>query len=574
MLDATKGMNYNQQRVLGLLKEIDGICKPRGIAFYLGAGSMIGAIRHGGFIPWDDDADIYMKRADWKRFVDAFNEAPIPNRVLLDPEITPEACYTIHRYVNVATSELYRYHLASPQPDGLMIDVLVLDDIPDNEQARMEHIKNLTEYSNVLVQATSYSHKCPVSTEGRSLQQRVKREGREAVLADYRQRLFNYPEGMCNHLVQCDAGVPHVWRKEVFDTPRYVPFEDTTMPVATDVFAALTGAFNEDWMYIPSAAEQETHIVTRDYTIGHSIIYNDAAQFFDKDAVNANYVERNWRVIDSAEELKRLNEELNWFSDEYVRMKYIDFDAQEIQQWLEQHNYKKLNEYYSLYFTHQCSKRHIGRPSYAHWYRAHYPTYLDCGDDFLYGALRTLFHNKLLSNVHRILLARVRTGLPLTSELASIEKEYEDTCTLLSAYFLEDPTGAYDLLPHMVKQYPHNPYVCELQLRHVYSSDKDKAFAMAKEHLCQFTGSSLAQKMIGDWYREHEEYKEAYEAYRKLIEQSLDGIVLKELRDEIVADDTFAALAEGQQVYDAVVLSLSGKKAQACALLGFDANGK
>lgn len=57
-----------QLKQLSILEEIDKICKRHNIEYWLDGGSLLGAIRHGGFIPWDDDIDIAMSLEDEKRF--------------------------------------------------------------------------------------------------------------------------------------------------------------------------------------------------------------------------------------------------------------------------------------------------------------------------------------------------------------------------------------------------------------------------------------------------------------------------------------------------------------------------
>ena len=73
-----------------MLSEVDRICKKYDIQYYLHGGTFLGAVRHQDFIPWDDDVDILFLRADYERFLDAFEKEADPRFQLLRFERYPQ----------------------------------------------------------------------------------------------------------------------------------------------------------------------------------------------------------------------------------------------------------------------------------------------------------------------------------------------------------------------------------------------------------------------------------------------------------------------------------------------------
>ena len=79
----------HQQFLLQTYKRFDDFCQEHQLVFYAAYGTMIGAIRHHGFIPWDDDLDVFMLRKDYDRFVELRSELKDPSykiSIFLDGE--------------------------------------------------------------------------------------------------------------------------------------------------------------------------------------------------------------------------------------------------------------------------------------------------------------------------------------------------------------------------------------------------------------------------------------------------------------------------------------------------------
>lgn len=134
-----------QNLMTTILKDFDKLCKDNGLQYWIESGTLLGAKRHGGFIPWDDDIDVSMMREDYKKFIEIVKEK-LPDDLYYQ-DITTEDGITYgwakvrHRFSKIVEEEDAKYS------EGMFIDIFPYDyySSKDDEKLRKksEFIKNL-----------------------------------------------------------------------------------------------------------------------------------------------------------------------------------------------------------------------------------------------------------------------------------------------------------------------------------------------------------------------------------------------------------------------------------------------
>ena len=127
------------QANLKILKEIDRICRKHGIQYLLDSGTLLGAVRHKGFIPWDDDADVAFTRPDYQAFLQVVRSELPDDMELLEPkdlrggkafyDFTARIIYKKSRtHDNTDEMKYYEGRL-----NHLWVDLFTIDELPQNK---------------------------------------------------------------------------------------------------------------------------------------------------------------------------------------------------------------------------------------------------------------------------------------------------------------------------------------------------------------------------------------------------------------------------------------------------------
>lgn len=151
-------MNDLQSIEYEILKEFIRVCDTLSLKYFLVCGTALGAVKYGGFIPWDDDVDVALPRSDYERFI---CEAPalLPENIFVQnyhtdpafPKIFTKLRRSDTTYIEKASQKL-------PINHGVFIDVFPLDGYPEDagEQAKLEKLKK--KYKLRLSCAFSYNY--------------------------------------------------------------------------------------------------------------------------------------------------------------------------------------------------------------------------------------------------------------------------------------------------------------------------------------------------------------------------------------------------------------------------------
>ena len=147
-----------QARLLEILKVIDQVCREHHLTYYLLAGTMLGAVRHGGFIPWDDDADVGMPRGDYEQFVAHADEWLPDGFELVIGGKTKGYPYPFARVQDARST--YIMHRSYDFVGGLPIDLFPLDGMTGPSLSRSWHYFRYRHWRKILylIHTDPYKH--------------------------------------------------------------------------------------------------------------------------------------------------------------------------------------------------------------------------------------------------------------------------------------------------------------------------------------------------------------------------------------------------------------------------------
>lgn len=257
-------MTEVQQELFGLLCELDDICRANDITYYLIGGSALGAVRHHGFLPWDDDADIVLTKQNWEKLKPILENSPYPNRKLVSWEDDDDEPSVFFRYVDTTKTFLLHSMFYKSMPWGNIIDIFVLNPLPVNKKEWPAYHKTMRRFGEYVMQSAILccSKASPLTYHWDTLRGRIL--GRARVRKMLYKKLSCYSEKECEYYSYLYARIHIVYKKEIFQKPRYCMFEGRLLPVPTQVEEHFRILFGDNWYDIPSEQEKIVHFAAHD----------------------------------------------------------------------------------------------------------------------------------------------------------------------------------------------------------------------------------------------------------------------------------------------------------------------
>lgn len=136
-------LKHIQNVQLMILKDFIEICETNDIEYMAYGGTLLGAIRHEGFIPWDDDTDVIMLREEYEKFVKVMNSKENNKYSLFNLENTEEFFYFMAKFSLNGTEFSIDWTKNTSYKLGICLDIFIFDDVPDNKISRWIYYKKM-----------------------------------------------------------------------------------------------------------------------------------------------------------------------------------------------------------------------------------------------------------------------------------------------------------------------------------------------------------------------------------------------------------------------------------------------
>lgn len=256
-----------KKKLLETFKAFDAFCRKHDIKYYAAYGTLIGAVRHHGIIPWDDDIDVTMIREDYDRFISLRRELENSKYEIVDPS-NPGYYLSYAKFVDKTTTlwevEQYEYVI------GVFIDIFPLDHVEGNiETLKDRHKKffnicncHFNGYQNLLCKSNlkdlSLSHPRGIINWLYLLKLKIRKKYYSQIFWEYESQLRTSKGDklLCFDIQY--AMEKELFKSEWFEKQIWVPFENTEISIMESYDQYLRQIYG-DYMTLPPVEQRVSH---------------------------------------------------------------------------------------------------------------------------------------------------------------------------------------------------------------------------------------------------------------------------------------------------------------------------
>ena len=250
--------------VLDIFRRIDAICRKENIEYCLFYGALIGAVRHGGFIPWDDDIDLLMVRKEYDRLRDYIVTHPEYNLNFIDISTNPKTIYPFAKVCDVRTVDSDRDFI-DVEGYGAFVDIFPYDYLPEDKKER----EKLMRRGKRLNRLTSISARKMPAARNISLKKRIRGFAAFGISQILRPSSFvkkidalgRKSNETRTRLIGTVRNPKNVFPVDWIFPSGKVMFEGYEFSCPRDIDRCLTKRYG-DYMTLPPESERKSHAIT------------------------------------------------------------------------------------------------------------------------------------------------------------------------------------------------------------------------------------------------------------------------------------------------------------------------
>lgn len=245
---------------LEILKEFDRICKKYDLYYTAAFGTVIGAVRHGGFIPWDDDIDVYMKYDDYKK-LEEIAEKELGDKFYFQSRKNNVQNFIYWNRIGLKNTTSIDRNLSHIHADwGICIDIfplLPLGNTQEEIQGGLKVYKNINKYCLKYLMINTLSEAKGADRLKKAVHKFIPDSISVSLTNKYLDMLGN--KGM-EHVRYCTSGTGgDILETGWFEEREYVAFEDIEVPIMKGYDEYLKKIYG-DYMKLPSENERVSHV--------------------------------------------------------------------------------------------------------------------------------------------------------------------------------------------------------------------------------------------------------------------------------------------------------------------------